>query len=684
MPNYFPDKRKLGKPLGKSPGLSGGINPRAASNRGGRRYNFSGSMNPAEYSMMMRKKNGDALAKASGMSPEQFDTNMRNKIANATKFVSGGRKIGEGVTAAGKNNIVGFKRGGVRGSRKGLDSLVRTISTNIVNSTENAQSNVTNFVRNKSEKTKKQLVPSVQKQTKNVTKVVKPQVSNLNKTVNNVRNQEFNNIRTFRDSKKEGKESGMGLFGGLFGKIRNGLDLIKLLTNKKTQVELSKSIQNLDFFFNDAYRVAFRLRKNLIKIFKALRKIKGGAGGGLRVPFRGGRQRTPDVGGGIFGGRRGKVRRKPRRKNRAGLMLGLGAGAGAVGMGLATNALASGNPQIKAAESNTTIPEGFMDRFQSIVEKFSAIIDGMLNKKPKPAPGGGSSSGGNASTAPGSKDNNGGGGSMSLGGGAETNEEKAWLKTIRAAEGTAGEDGYGKVFGGEVVPELAEGKMTVNELIQLQNTGKMPDRLGGREVNYGTYDGKVSGASGAYQFMPRTLEGLLRNTGTSGDTLFTPKLQDQFGLELLRGEGVDPTKKATIEDMNKAQRQWAGVGTFHGQTTRTTAESLRMYNTFLNNSGAKVSPTANPSVTPGTEQSSAKNLQSKSIARIPQSQKTKNASTIVPMNIGSQQTPPARTAQSQPPDAKPAHRSNSVPTLSSNDNDNFFAMASKLTYGIVD
>ena len=72
MPSYFPNKRN--RPLG------GGINPRAASNRGGRKYN----------------------------------------LEKATSFVSGGRRIGDGVTASAKNNIVGFKRAGVRGSRKGL------------------------------------------------------------------------------------------------------------------------------------------------------------------------------------------------------------------------------------------------------------------------------------------------------------------------------------------------------------------------------------------------------------------------------------------------------------------------------------------------------------------------------------------------------------------------------------
>ena len=687
MPEYFPDRRRLGKPLGRSPGLSGqysaAINPSVASNRGGRKYNFSGSMNPAEYSMMMRKKKGDSLAKAYGMNPEQFDAHMRDKISKATKFVSGGRRMGEGVTASGKNNIVGFKRGGVRGSRKGLDALVRTISTNIVNNTENTQSNVTNFAGKEREKTRKQLTPSVQRQTKNVTRVVKPQVSNLNKTVNNVRNQSFNNIRTFRDSRKEGKESGTGLFGGLFGNIKNGLDLIKLLTNKKVQADLSNSIKNLEFFFNDAYRVAYRLRKNLVKIFKALRRIKGGGGsgaaGGLIGGFGAGLGATGL--GAMFGGGKKKptkARRRRKGRGRAGLLLGLGAGA--LGMGMATNALAGESPQIKSGESGPAIPEGFVDRFQSIVEKFSSVINNLLNAKPKPAPGGGSGAAGTPS-ASGSKDDV--KGSMSLGGGAETKEEKAWLKTIRSAEGTAGEDGYGTVFGGEVVPELAEGKMTVNEVIQLQKTGKMPERLGGRQVNFGEYDGRVSGASGAYQFMPATLEGLMRNTRTSGDTAFTPKMQDQFALELLRGRGIDPTKRATIDGMNKAQVEWAGLGTHHGQTTTTTAESLRMYNTYLNNSGVKTPVAPPPAIDPSGDQSSARTMQSRSIATTAASQRQSNAPAIVPISMGGAQTPQRAAPQQPPGDGKP-QKSNPVPTLKSNDDDNFFAMASKLTYGIVE
>jgi len=675
MPSYFQNKRN--KPLG------GGINPRAASNRGGIKYNFSGSMDPAEYSMMMRKKKGDALADSYGMTPEEFDAHMRNKISKATKFVSGGRRIGDGVTASAKNNIVGFKRAGVRGSRKGLDALVRAISSNIVNNIENTQSNVTNFARKEREKTKGRLIPSVQRQTKNITRVVRPQVSNLNSTVNNVRNQSFNTIKAFRTAGEgDGKED-TGL-RGIFGRLKDGFGLLKLLTNKRTQETLSKSIQNLEQFFTDSYRVALRLRKNLLKIFKALRRIRGGGRAGAAGGFLSGIGAglgASGMGAMFGGGKQKRKRARPRRRGRgrAGLMLGLGAGA--LGMGMATNALAGESPQIQSAETAPVIPEGFIDRFQGIVEKFGGIINNLLNAKPKPSPGGGSGAS-PSPTAPGSTDPV--TGSMSLAGGAETNEEKAWLKTIRKAEGTAGEDGYGKVFGGEVIPELAEGKMTVNEVIQLQKTGKMPERFGGRQVNFGEYDGRVSAASGAYQFMPTTLEGLLRNTGTSGDAAFTPKMQDQFALELLKGRGIDPTKAATIEGMNKAQVEWAGLGTHHGQTTRTTAESLRMYNTYLNNSGVHTPVTPPPAIDPSGEQSSARSLQSRSIARTAASQRQTSGPTIIPMNLGSQQQTPAPAPSSQPIDDSPAQRTTPIPILSAGDSDNFFAMSAKLAYNIVE
>jgi hypothetical protein len=147
---------------------------------------------------------------------------------------------------------------------------------------------------------------------------------------------------------------------------------------------------------------------------------------------------------------------------------------------------------------------------------------------------------------------------------ADTPEERSLLKTIRAAEGTGGKGGYGKIFGGAVVPELEQGKLTIEEAARMSETGKLPDRLGGRAVPYGTYKGRVSGATGAYQFMPGTLRGAAASAGISLDTPLTPAIQDKLGLSNIRRTGVDPTKPATRETLNQLQGQWTGLGRSQG------------------------------------------------------------------------------------------------------------------------
>ena len=147
---------------------------------------------------------------------------------------------------------------------------------------------------------------------------------------------------------------------------------------------------------------------------------------------------------------------------------------------------------------------------------------------------------------------------------ADTPEERALLKTIRGAEGTGGKGGYGKIFGGEVIPELEQGKLTIEEAARMSETGKLPDRLGGRAVPYGKYKGRVSGATGAYQFMPGTMREAARRAGIPLDTPLTPAVQDQLGLSNIRATGVDPTKPATSQTLNQLQGQWTGLGSSQG------------------------------------------------------------------------------------------------------------------------
>ena len=107
----------------------------------------------------------------------------------------------------------------------------------------------------------------------------------------------------------------------------------------------------------------------------------------------------------------------------------------------------------------------------------------------------------------------------------------AFLDTISYAEGTPS---YGTIYGGAVVPELAAGKMTVGEVMEMQKTGKYK----GRDVGY-KRDGHNSDATGKYQFMSYVLKEEVQKQKIPLSTKFTPELQDKMILSrLLTQRGI--------------------------------------------------------------------------------------------------------------------------------------------------
>ena len=100
--------------------------------------------------------------------------------------------------------------------------------------------------------------------------------------------------------------------------------------------------------------------------------------------------------------------------------------------------------------------------------------------------------------------------------------KNALMDTFRFAEGTKGS--YGTIFGGNIVPELERGELTIKEVIDMANSGM----LNGRDVGYGIYRGQRQGATGAYQFLPDVLEEEMVYQKLSPDTLLTPALQDRI------------------------------------------------------------------------------------------------------------------------------------------------------------
>ena len=112
-------------------------------------------------------------------------------------------------------------------------------------------------------------------------------------------------------------------------------------------------------------------------------------------------------------------------------------------------------------------------------------------------------------------------------------EERRMLDAISGAEGTKG---YGTVYGGRNIPELAMGEMTINQVLNMQETGMYK----GQSVY--AKDEYDSTATGRYQFMPVVLREEAERAGLNlNTTKFTPELQDELILRRIRRmRGVTP------------------------------------------------------------------------------------------------------------------------------------------------
>jgi len=181
---------------------------------------------------------------------------------------------------------------------------------------------------------------------------------------------------------------------------------------------------------------------------------------------------------------------------------------------------------------------------------------------------------------------------------ADSPEAKALVATIREVEGTAHAKGYDTWFGGRNEMKMTE--MTLQEVYDEQT----------RRMNAGetTYNGLSSAAVGVGQFMDplNQARAMYAARGEEFDPTkikFDEKLQNELLLDLAaRKRGIDVTKPLTLADFEILQKEWAGLGTFHGQTKRTTADSLRIYQENLKEANEnKPTPPETPPTPPAAE-----------------------------------------------------------------------------------
>ena len=591
------------------------------------------------------------MAISSVLNPQNIIGNRKGTAEQFQNFITGGNSsLGSSiVNSTSSNKIVPFERGGVRPITPDFNSIVTRIST----------------------KTDTALNTNIKNQDNKVQGVVNNIQNVFQTTLQNFTKGYQEKLKSIEESKPS------GILEKFFGLYNNVTGFIQFFGDKKNLDKISDSLKGLRGLFEDSFETAKLIRKIINKIVKQLSSLpvatpSGGGGFNLDIKVPGSPLKS--AAGKMLGGGRGK-------------MLALGAGALGTGMvaGGAINAL-SGSENIQPAAVQQSIPDNLADSLSSIVDRFVNAIDSLIKSaggKPKSSPttSGGGSSGGAPKPSPGLE---GPGGAMPKVSGEGTPEQQAMLKSLRFAEGTS--KSYGTIFGGNTVKELEEGKLTVQETINMADTGKLPQRLGGGTVpGYG----KGSKATGAYQFMPGTLEGLIKNGSLKGDELFTNKVQDRAALQLAANRGVtaDLLKKEgfSANVSNKLAPEWASVPTlngksYYGQPVKSLSSLQNIYNQSIS-SPAITTKAPQAQVAPAPTQTKAK---ADAISQPVKSQSNVTNLSMPPQvsSAGGQSQGGGGGGGSAPP--PPSGGSPSVPFLPAGNVDNFLVLYSKMVYNIVD
>jgi len=136
---------------------------------------------------------------------------------------------------------------------------------------------------------------------------------------------------------------------------------------------------------------------------------------------------------------------------------------------------------------------------------------------------------------------------------------QAFLRVIRAGEGTTDADGYRRMFGGAHFDSFADHPRVVHTF-KLKKGGSLS-----------------SSAAGAYQFLERTWDELVAEYGFSD---FTPKTQDLAAVALLvrRKALADIIAGRFQKAVRKCNREWASLPESpYGQPTKTMDQAVAIY-----------------------------------------------------------------------------------------------------------
>jgi muramidase (phage lysozyme) len=571
--------------------------------------------------------------------------------SGAANFITGGSPLGRGIVSNAANKIVQFNRASVSGVAArppDLGSMISTLSTNILNNVQNQVSSINN----------------------NVTQLVVERLAEVRE-----------NYRARLDKIDAARPN--SILGNFLSLYREAIGYIQFLGNPKNVKTLGNNLRALQRIFRDTFRVGRMVRKTIGRIVKQLSGLPqatGGPGGinlDIRVPG-GGLKRTAPRG----------IMRAMRR--RPGMMLGGAALAGGLGTAVVSGMMDRGGGVQAAPSSEGAIPPVLLDRFGSILERFSKAIEHFAS--PQQSSGDNFSGGGSTTQQdPGQEDPGGtpGGGTPADVSGNYNAAEKAIIATVTQSEGTAGDKGYNTVYGGAVVPELTQ--MTLGELYSASKLGgdnAIPDRLGGGVIPYHV-DEHNSSASGAPQLMPETLKRLVNSGRFSWDQTFDKNTQNAIIIALARDrlEGNPITAENVKKYIQPLGQEWASFTPHHGQTTTTAGETISLFEKNLRYFQGQPSTAepAEPTVRSATIKREDQQQIAQTVSQPPAS--TTPQVTVAPMNLSSPQSQGGGGAGGGAPvvvGGGGKQPGPTVPFLSSSNNDNFLLLYSKMVYNIVD
>lgn len=138
---------------------------------------------------------------------------------------------------------------------------------------------------------------------------------------------------------------------------------------------------------------------------------------------------------------------------------------------------------------------------------------------------------------------------------------RAFLRMLRHGEGTSADDGYSIMFGGERFTSFADHPRRA-----------ITKKLGGKPI--------TSTAAGAYQFLSKTWDSLVRQYGFAD---FSPPSQDLGAVALILGrKALDDVIAGRFEQaVIKCNREWASLpGSPYGQPVVTMAKARQVYEAF--------------------------------------------------------------------------------------------------------